>query len=187
MFLVFINDTNEKLSCNIRLFADDTTLFIDFKSETEAANKLNADLDQINAWANRWLIMFSPSKTESLRVSLKRKDHDPQPIVFDNAMLKGVKSHKHLDMTLSNDLSWNDHIDDMLNWAGKRIDILSYLKYRLEILCESYIRPIIEDGDVTMSNMNEQQIPSIESVHKRAGMIISGTIRGTILRLFLLS
>ena len=131
--------------------------------------------------------MFSPSKTESLRVSLKRQDPDPQPIVFDNAMIKEWKSYKHLDMTLSNDLSWNDHIDVMLNRAGKGIDILSYLKYRLEIICESYIRPIIEDGDVIMSNMNEQQIQSIESVRKRAGTIISGAIRGTILRLFLLN
>ena len=76
-------------------------------------------------------------------------------------------------MTLSNDLSWNDHIDDLLNRAGNRIDILSYLKYRidrftLEIMYKSYIRPIIEYGDVIMSNMNEQQIQSIESVHKRS-------------------
>ena len=51
------------------MFADDTTLFIDYGSETEAANKLNTDLNKINAWANRWLVTFSPSKTESLLVS----------------------------------------------------------------------------------------------------------------------
>ena len=72
----------------------------------------------------------------------------------------------------------------MLNQAGKRIGILSYLKYRLvrftsEIMYKSYIKPIIEYGDVIMSNMNEQQIQSIESVHKRAGMIISIAIRRT--------
>ena len=184
LFLVSINDITENLSCNIRLFADDTTLFIDYESETEATNKLNVDLNKINAWANRWLVTFSPSKTETLLVSLKRHDQDPQPVVFDNTIIKEVKIHKHLGMTLSNDLSWNDHIDDLLNRAGKRIDILSYLKYRidrftLEIMYKSYIRPTIEYGDVIMSNMNEQQIQSIESVHKRAGMIISGAIRGT--------
>ena len=132
LFLVFINDITENLSCNIRLFADDTTLFIDYESETEATNKLNADLNKINAWANRWLVTFSPSKTETLLVSLKRHDQDPQPVVFDNTIIKEVKSHKHLGMTLSNDLSRNDHIDDLLNRAGKRIDILSYLKYRID-------------------------------------------------------
>ena len=177
LFVVFINDVTENLSCNIRLFADDTTLFIDYESETEATNK-------INAWANKWLVTFSPSKTETLFVSLKRHDQDPQPVVFDNTIIKEDKSHKSLGMTLSNDLSWNNHIDDLLNRAGKRVDILSYLKYRidrftLEIMYKSYIRPIIEYGDVIMSNMNEQQIQSIESVHKRAGMIISGAIRGT--------
>ena len=101
-----------------------------------------------------------------------------------NTIIKEAKSHKHLGMTLSNNLSWNGEIHDMLNRAGKGIDILSYLKYcldryTLEIMYKSYIRPIIEYGDVIMSNMNEQQIQSIESFHKRAGMIISGSIRGT--------
>ena len=102
----------------------------------------------------------------------------------NNTIIEEVKSHKHLGMTLSNELSWNDHIDDLLNRAGKGIDIMSYLKYRivrftLEIMYKSYIRPIIEFGDAIMSNMNEQQIQRKESVHKRAGMIISGAIRGT--------
>ena len=75
-------------------------------------------------------------------------------------------------------------MDDMLNRDGKRIDELSYLKYRLdrytlEIMYRSYVRPIIEYGDDIMFNMNEQLIQSIESVHKRAGMTISGAIRGT--------
>ena len=104
--------------------------------------------------------------------------------MFDNTIIYDAKSHKHLGMALSNDLSWNDHIDDMLNRDGKRIDVLSYLKYRLdrytlEIMYKSYIRPIIEYGDVIMFNMNEQLIQSTESVHKRAGMTISGAIRGT--------
>ena len=42
---------------------------------------------------------------------------------------------------------------------------------------KSYIRPSNEYGDDILFNMNEQQIQSIESVHKRAGMIISGAIR----------
>ena len=128
--------------------------------------------------------MFSPSKTETLLVSLKRLDQDPKPVAFDNTIIKEGKSIKHLGMTLSNDLSWNDHIDDLLNRAGKIIDILSYLEYRidrftLEIMYKSYTRPIIENGCVIMSNMNEQQIQSRESVHKRADIIISGAIRGT--------
>ena len=72
----------------------------------------------------------------------------------------------------------------MLNRAGEGIYILSYLKYRLDhytlgITYKSYIRPVIDFGDVIMSNTNEHQIQSIESVHKRAGMVISGAIRGT--------
>ena len=163
-----------------------TPPFIDYESDTEFTNNLNFNLNQIHVWANRWLVTLSPSKTESLLVSLKRHDQDPQPVVFDNTIIKEVKSHKHLGMTLGNDLSGNYHIDGLLYRVGKTIDILSYLKYRidrftLEIMNKSYIRTIIEYGDVIMSNMNEQQIQSIESVHKRAEMIISGAIRWTLI------
>ena len=88
LFLVFVNDTTENLSYDIRLFADDTTLFVDYESETKAANELHADLTKINTLAKRWLVTFSPSIIESLLVS---SYHDPQPIALDNTIIKEVR------------------------------------------------------------------------------------------------
>ena len=48
LFLVFINDITENINSNIRLFADDTTLFIDFDDESEAVDLTNKDLDTIS-------------------------------------------------------------------------------------------------------------------------------------------
>ena len=56
LFLVFINDITENIGTNIRLFADDTTLFIDFNDEAEAANNINSDLATLNKWAEQWLV-----------------------------------------------------------------------------------------------------------------------------------
>ena len=53
-----MNDITENLSCNIRLFAYDATLFIDYESKTEAANKLNVALTKNYACANMWLVAF---------------------------------------------------------------------------------------------------------------------------------
>ena len=43
LFLVFINDLTKNIGTNIHLFADDTTLFVDFNDEVEAANNINSD------------------------------------------------------------------------------------------------------------------------------------------------
>ena len=49
----------------------------------------------------------------------------------------------------------------------------------LEIIYKSFFRPVLEYGDILMSNITEEQSALIEQVHKRAGSIISGAIRGT--------
>ena len=56
---------------NIRLFADDTSLFIIVDDPVTAAGCINADLDKISAWALAWLVTFNPTKTETLLVSRK--------------------------------------------------------------------------------------------------------------------
>ena len=88
LFLVFINDITENMNPNIRLFADDTALFIDFDDESEAVDLINKDLDIINKWAEWWLVKFCPSKTETLLVSLKKRNAPIAPVYFWNAVIK---------------------------------------------------------------------------------------------------
>ena len=56
-------------SLNIRLFADDTSLYIIVEDSIEASNVLSSDINCITEWAGKWLVNFNPSKTESLLVS----------------------------------------------------------------------------------------------------------------------
>lgn len=48
LFLVFIYDILQNITTNIRLFADDTSLF-------NAATELNIELKNIYKWAREWL------------------------------------------------------------------------------------------------------------------------------------
>ena len=60
-FLVYINDLAVGLKCNVKLFADSTSLFtvVEDYSNT-AANDLNHDLDLIGQWAHAWRMSFNP-------------------------------------------------------------------------------------------------------------------------------
>ena len=71
MFLVYINDIVENISSSIKLFADDTTLFIIVESPDLAASMLNSDLRKIHNWADKWLVNFNPNKTESMVITRK--------------------------------------------------------------------------------------------------------------------
>ena len=70
MFLLFVDDiTHVVQHCSIRLFADDTCLFIEIDNKIDSANKVNEDLSHINDWAKRWLVTISARKTKSLIIS----------------------------------------------------------------------------------------------------------------------
>ena len=59
-FLVYINDLTENLKCNVKLFADDTSLFTVVQNPNTAANDMNHDLELIKQWAHQWRMSFNP-------------------------------------------------------------------------------------------------------------------------------
>ena len=71
LFLLYINDIVNDIGSNIRLFADDTSLFIIVDDPVTAAGCINADLGRISNWTSTWLVTFNPSKTETLLISRK--------------------------------------------------------------------------------------------------------------------
>ena len=183
LFLIYINDIVSNLQCSARLFADDTTLYIDYEDAQVGANALNQDLESVKRWAIQWLVKFNPDKTTSLVCSYKNKPLEPA-LYFDGCQVISVKSHCHLGLTLSHDLTWNDHIEDMVRRANKRLDIVCRLSYMLDRgtlsqMYSGFVRPLLEYGDILFNNCTEYQAQKIEAVQKRAARIITGAIKGT--------
>ena len=71
LFLIYINDIVEDIHSHIRLFADDTSLYLIVNEPYVAAMQLNSDLTKIHMWAERWLVKFNPAKLESILISRK--------------------------------------------------------------------------------------------------------------------
>ena len=65
LFLLYINDIVIDIGANIRLFADDTSLFVIVKNPDAAAELINNDMNKISTWAGKWLVKFNPGKNES--------------------------------------------------------------------------------------------------------------------------
>ena len=84
LFLLYINDIVESINSSIRLFADDTSLYIIVDSPIEAANKLNSDLQKVHDWATQWLVTFNPLKSEAIVFSRKRAKPYHPPVLMEN-------------------------------------------------------------------------------------------------------
>ena len=62
--LIYINDLPNGLLCNVKHFADDTSLFSIVYNKHDSAAQFNNDLTKIKNWAYKWKTSFhhDPSK-----------------------------------------------------------------------------------------------------------------------------
>ena len=111
LLLLFINDIVVDIGSNIRLFADDTSLYMVVDNPDSAAELLNIDINKIMTWAKKWLVTFNPVKTESLLITRKLNRPIHPPLFMENQQITETDSHKHLGIYLSNDCIWHKHID----------------------------------------------------------------------------
>ena len=169
LFLIYINDIVSEIRANIRLFADDTSLYIIVQNPESAALCLNLDLIKISNWAKLWLVSFNYSKNESMIVSRKvNKPYHP-PIYMENTEINEISAHKHLGIFFSNDCSWHSHIDYIKEKAWKRINIMRKLKFvldwkSLETIYVSFIRPILEYGDTIWDNCTQYEKRELDKI-----------------------
>ena len=182
-FLIYINDTTENIKTNIKLFADDTSLYVTIDEDAvTATNQLNEDLSQISKWADTWLVKFNAGKSKALTVTLKRNLANIElPLSFNNTTLETVDKHKHLGVELSTNLSWKDHITTISENAGKKLNILAKLKNLIDrktltTMYTSFIRPGLEYGSIVFCNCTETEDEILKSVQRRAFKIITGGI-----------
>jgi hypothetical protein len=66
LFIFFINDIVTDIQSTIKLFADDTSLYLIVDDLNETADSLNNDLTKIHDWATKWLVTFNAQKTETM-------------------------------------------------------------------------------------------------------------------------
>ena len=72
LFRVFINDHPEKLSSQVRLFADEIAVYLTVGGSDDGT-VLQKNLDKLSAWKSQWNMEFNPSKCKVARVTNARK------------------------------------------------------------------------------------------------------------------
>ena len=111
------------------MFADDTNLFMTGKSITEIETKMNIELDLLVEWFRTNLLSLNITKTNYIIFSKKRTVS--ANILMGNTTLVQLSDTKFLGVILSSDLSWNKHINIVVNKISKNIGIISKVRHLL--------------------------------------------------------
>ena len=98
LFLIYINDIVNELRASVRLFTDDTNLYIVVENPNTAAVTLNNDLNFITNWATDWLVDFNAARTQSMILTLKRNSPYHPSLYMNGLAITETSSHKHLDL-----------------------------------------------------------------------------------------
>jgi hypothetical protein len=65
LFLFYVNDLQSRLTSKVRLFADDTIVYLTIANEDDASI-LQEDLNKLGQWENEWCMKFHPDKCNVL-------------------------------------------------------------------------------------------------------------------------
>ena len=188
LFLIYINDISHNLESNVKLFADDTSIFSIVHDPNISGIILNRDLDKIHQWAYQWKMSFNPdpSKQAHEMIFSKKINKPVHPdLSFNQLPVERVVSHKHLGLILDEKLNFNSHLKMITDKATKGISVLRKLRHyiprnSLITTYKSFIRSHLEYGDIVFDQPNNASFSEkLESIQYNAALAITGAVRGS--------
>ena len=187
LFLVYINDLTDGISSNMRLFADDSSLFIKVRDIEETQTQLMEDLEKISNWAHQWKMEFNPDiSKQAIEVIFSHKKKKPlhPPLHFNGIPVKRESHTQHIGMILDQRLNFRLHIEEKIKKANKGLGLLRFLsKYItrpvLDKVYKMYVRPHLDYGDIIYHNQLRDSMQLLESVQYQAALIVTGCWKGS--------
>ena len=189
LFLVYINDLTQDISANMKLFADDSSLFLEVTDVNTDQQTLMDDLEKISAWARMWKMRFNPDLSkQAIEVVFSRKYGKTKgvhpPLSFNDIPVARKTSTKHLGVILDEKLIFREHILEAIEKAKKGLSLMKFLsnyvnRKTLVLTYTMHVRPHLEYGDIIFHDCAEYLMKSLESIQYQAGLIATGCWKNT--------
>jgi len=75
LFLAYINDLPTHVQSRVRLFADDTAIYLAI-TQAQQSHTLQTDLSTLEHWEKQWDMEFNPSKCQVIHITRFKKHID---------------------------------------------------------------------------------------------------------------
>lgn len=124
LFIIYVNDLPQRtVSASTFLFADDAKCSLKIKVPTDC-QLLQTDLNFLSDWSLEWKLVFNELKCVLVRFIKVTSTPIESPYILNDLQIASVNSHKDLGITISPDLSWSEHIGQLLSKAYRSLGLL---------------------------------------------------------------
>jgi hypothetical protein len=174
LFTVFINDLPDNLHSTCKIFADDTKIY---DKISNSAN-IQSDINKLQEWCDTWNLYFNVSKCGVMHVGKKNPANEyVMKMDTDVQRLNVTKEEKDLGVTFDCQLSFDPHIQRVVNKANQMLGIIkrtfTFLdKETFLKLYKAFVRPHLEYANVIWCPFLKRQSKLIESVQRRATKLL---------------
>lgn len=176
LFVVLIDELRPQ-NCDCVKYMDDTTLSVSVPKNQDSS--LQSVVDYVSEWSNINNMVINPKKSKEMIISFAKKEKDIGSIVVKGELVSRVNSFKILGVTVSDDLTWSEHISIISKKVNSRIYYLKLLRRagvslsQLKLFYTSVIRPVLEYAcPVWFTSLSNSDKIVIERLERRSLKII---------------
>ena len=180
LFLLHINDLPSVVTSQVRLFADDCLLYRPIQS-VDDQEALQRDLAALELWGDTWGMRFNAKKCNMMTIARARH---PRTHLYslNNHILQTVAQEKYLGITISNDLNWSAHINNITNKSNSKLGFLRRNLKRCpqklkEIAYITLVRSTLEYAGSVWDPRLAKDRQSLEKIQRKAARFVKRDYR----------
>ena len=137
---------------------------------------VNSELQEVCNWFKCNKLSLNASKTNLMLIGTAYKTkhlHHKKRIVLDGCRLTQVSSAKFLGITIDENLTWKNHINDISKVCSRNVGVLNKVKHFLpktslyKLYC-SLIMPYLRYGILAWGNATKGHLTKLFKIQKKS-------------------
>jgi len=173
LFVIYINDLPEVVSCAVKIFADDSKLYNRVK-HSSGQESLQQDLEAAGVWSEKWQLLFNVGKCKVLHLG---RSNPRTTYVLGAQNIEETTEEKDLGVLVDNQLSFHAHTVKASNKGNQMLGLINRTFYNLDAqtvptLFKTMVRPHLEYGNIIWGPHFILDQIRIEKVQRRATKLV---------------
>jgi ribonuclease HI len=194
LFLIMVNDFPELSQfTSDAFFADDCTIWRSGTNLAQILHHLQEDLIKIEDWCKKWGFIINTDKTVGIIFTNKKGCDNLKPLKLQGKNITCLTSVKLLGVTLDKHLTFNAHVDDIVDRSKKTLNLMRCLsgttwgasKNVLLTIYKALILSIVDYCCFIYTNCSRSVLKKLDTIQYKSLLLATGGLKGTALNALL--